>query len=146
MPRPVLLAALCLLLAATALEAAPADEVLVAGAKTSLYLNRLTLDPLPLRRTGTHFESNYVVRVFPVFFLGESGRFSIDLPDAEVARLQQGATVSFTGVAENTDHEKRRVTGTATSTDAASGRISVQIIVSSKLTLAFDTTYRFTGR
>lgn len=146
MPRPVSLAALCVFLAVSALDAAPTDAVLIASAKTSLYLNRLTLDPLPLRRSGTHFESSYVVRVFPVFFLGETGRISIELPEPELARLQQGATISFTGQAENSDHEKRRVTGTATAQDAASGRINVKIIVSSSLTLDFATTYRFTGK
>lgn len=146
MPRPVSLAALCVFLAVSTLDAAPTDAVLVAGAKTSLYLNRLTLDPLPLRRSGTHFESSYVVRVFPVFFLGETGRISIELPEPELARLQQGATISFTGQAENSDHEKRRVTGTATAQDATTGRINVKIIVSTSLTLDFDTTYRFTGK
>ena len=146
MHRRLIIFTLGLIVGTARAGAAPTDEVTVLSAKTSLFLNSLTLGELPLRRTGTRYETSYTVKVFPIFFYGENGRFAIEVPEADLARLRAGTPIAFKGEAENTDHEKRHVEGTATPADASSGRIKVKIFVTAKLALTFDTTYRFTGK
>jgi hypothetical protein len=82
---------------------------------------------------------------FPLVFFDEHGKFWIEASDAELARVEKGETVAFTGEAENTAHEKHRITGRITPKDTASGTIHVRVFVTSTAAIPFDTTYRFTG-
>ena len=59
--------------------------------------------------------------------------------------MLKGETVTFTGGAENSAHEKRRITGRITPKDAASGAIKVRVFVTAPTAIPFETTYRFTG-
>ncbi len=143
MPRLRLITALCLLPAGAL--AAPTDEAVVLPAKTSVYLGTMTLALTPLIRSGTRFESTYTAKFFPLVFFGEQGRFWIGATDADLARVAKGETVTFTGEAESSDHEKHRVTGHITPKDAASGSIHVRVFVTTTEAIPFDSTYRFTG-
>ena len=139
--RPIL--ALCLLPAFAA--AAPTDEATVLPAKASVYVGTVTLTLAPLKQAGAKFEGSYTAKVSPMFFLGETGTFRLDAPAADMARLAKGETVTFTGEAENSSHEKRRVTGRVTPKDAVSGAIKVRVFVSATTAIPFETTYQFTG-
>ncbi len=125
--------------------AAPTDEATVTPAKATVYLGTMTLALTPLKRTGTRFESTYTAQFFPLVFFGEQGRFWIEASDLDLARVAKGETVSFTGEAESTDHEKHRVTGRITPKDATSGSIHVRVFVTATAAIPFDSTYRFTG-
>jgi hypothetical protein len=144
MPCLRIIVVLCLLPAFAV--ASPTDEATVAPAKASIYVGRVTLALAPFKRTGTRFETTYTAKVSPLFFFGENGTFWIDLPEADLARLAKGETVTFKGEAENSAHEKRRVEGRVTPKDVASGAIKVRVFVTAKTVIPFETTYRFTGK
>ena len=121
------------------------DAVDIETAKTSIYIGSVTMTMPRFTRKDGAFSSTYQARVFPYFFSSEKGALSIKFSDDELRRLERGETVAFTGRAENTDGEERRIEGRAAPTDAASGKIKVRVFVSKKIELIFNTTYRFPG-
>src|SRR3954468_5940092 len=112
-------------------------------AKTSIYIGSVTMTMPPFTRKDGAFSSTYNARVFPYFFESEKGKLSITISDDELRRLERGETVQFTGRAENTDGQERRIEGRAVPTNATSGKIKVRVLVSKKIELIFNTTYRF---
>lgn len=139
-------------LAASALRGAEAippslAQVEIAPTWTSIYLGTVSLKMPAFTRTPAGvYESTYAARVLPLFFYNETGRISIQVPDAALAQLARGEPIEFTGRALSGDGAERRVTGKATPHDATSGRIKVRVGVSAKIELIFNTTYRFTGK
>lgn len=112
-------------------------------AKTSIYIGSVTMTMPRFARKDGAFSSTYHARVFPYFFSSENGKLSISFSDDELRRLERGETVQFTGRAENTDGEERRIEGRAVPTNATTGKIKVRVFVSKKIELIFNTTYRF---
>ncbi len=124
---------------------APADpcSVAVERTRTSIYIGTVSLSMPPLTRDGLSFQGTYVTKVFPYFFYNESGRMRIDFPEDAFVRLAAGETVHFTGNAQNTRNEPRRIEGRAIPTRADAGKIKVRVFVTPKIELIFNTTYRF---
>jgi hypothetical protein len=112
-------------------------------AKTSIYIGNVTMTMPRLTRKDGAFSSTYHARVFPYFFSSEKGKLSIVISDDDLRRLERGETVQFTGRAENSDGEERRIEGRAVPSNATSGKIKVRVFVSKKIELIFNTTYRF---
>ena len=148
---------LCLLVAgltaggpcARAAEAVPGPvhaEATVDPAKTSIYIGSVTLDMAPFRRSGERYESTYTARVFPYFFYNEKGRIEIVLSDDDLRQLAAGERITFSGKAESSDGEPRRIEGQATPADPLSGNIKDRVWVSPRIELIFNSHYRFTGR
>ncbi|HWA10343.1 MAG TPA: hypothetical protein VG838_12895 [Opitutaceae bacterium] len=117
--------------------------VTVEPAKTSIYVGSVTLTTPGFTREGVTYSANYTAKVFPYFFYNEKGRIWIDVPDADLRRLERGETVNFTGHARSDDGDERRVEGRAEPTGASTGKIKVRIFVSKRIELIFNTTYRF---
>jgi hypothetical protein len=138
-----------LLLAVLAVLGSPASGratgplVAVAPARTSIYLGTVSISMPPFRREGETYHSTYTTRVFPFFFYNEHGALSIDLPDAELARLAAGETIEFSGRAANSAGEPRRIAGRAVPTSPGEGRIKVRVFVTPRIELIFNTTYAF---
>jgi hypothetical protein len=118
-------------------------SVEIESVKTSIYVGSVTLTTPRLIRKSGAFSSTYQARVFPYFFSSEKGTISINVSDDELRRLERGETVQFTGRAENTDGEERKIEGRAVPANATSGKIKVRVFVSKKIELIFNTTYRF---
>ena len=121
-------------------------SVTVEPAKTSIYIGDVKLTMPAFTRAGGTYASTYEAKVFPYFFYNESGQLWIDFPDQDLLRLQHGETVNFTGHAESSDHEERKVEGRAVPTDAVTGKLKVRVFVSKNIELIFNTTYRFTAK
>ncbi len=123
----------------------PADpgSVVVERSRTSIYVGTVSLTMPPLARDGLSFRGTYVTKVFPYFFYNESGRLTIDLPENAFVRLAAGETVHFTGDAQNTQGEPRRIEGRAVPASAHEGKIKVRVFVTPKIELIFNTAYRF---
>jgi hypothetical protein len=138
-------AAFAFALACASSAAAPHDRVRVEPVKTSIYVGSVTLTPTEFVREGGEYAADYRAKVFPYFFYNERGRLRIAFSDDALARLARGETVAFEGQAENTDGEPRRVTGRAVPADARTGKIKVRVLVSPKIELIFNSTYRFSG-
>jgi hypothetical protein len=131
---------------AVASFAAPLDRfasVAIEPAKTSIYIGNVTMTMPTFQRTGPRYESSYVAKVFPYFFYNERGTLGIEFSDEQLARLEKGERVEFTGEARSDAGEDRRVEGHATPSDPVSGKIKVRVFVSKKIELIFNTTYRF---
>lgn len=149
----VLAAALCAGLvtaaAAPAREAAaphPYATVLVPRMKTSIYVGSVTLELTELVRDAAgRYGAEYKARVMPFFFFNEGGRLWIDFSDDQLARLDRGERVAFTGGAKNTGGSERKVEGhvTPSAPGGRDGRIKVRVFVAAKTQLVFNTTYRF---
>lgn len=125
--------------------AAPADPrgVTVERARTSIYVGIVTLTLPTLIRDGLSFRGTYTTKVFPYFFYNEHGDLSIEFSEDAFARLAAGETVPFTGSAQNTKGEPRRIEGRAVPSDAQHGMIKVRVFVTPKIELIFNTTYHF---
>ena len=139
----------CLALA-IALGARGADDplarfgrVVVEPAKTSIYVGSVTMAFSPATRKNCVYEADYSAKVFPFFFMGEKGKLFLDAPDDALRRLARGETVEFTGHGVNADGKERRFEGRAVPADAATGKLKVRAIVSKRIELVFNTTYRF---
>jgi hypothetical protein len=132
-------------LSAAAFAAVPGDHqtVVIAPTKTSVYIGSVSMTMPPFQRVQDRYESTYVAKVFPYFFYNEQGKLAIDFSDDQFAQLARGERVNFKGSGRSDDGEDRHVEGTATPTDAESGKIKVRVFVSKKIQLIFNTTYRF---
>jgi hypothetical protein len=117
--------------------------VAIEPAKTSIYIGSVTMTMPTFHRFGARYESSYVAKVFPYFFYNEKGTLGIEFTDAQLAQLERGERVEFTGQARSDTGEDRRIEGHATPADAGSGKIKVRVFVSKKIELIFNTTYRF---
>jgi hypothetical protein len=139
---------LCVMLAAVAsLHAQPAaatiewDTVTIESMKTSIYVGSVTLTTSEFKRAGEQYTATYEARVWPWAFWNETGRITIQLPAADVARLKRGERIEFTGDAANHKGKPRHVTGRADHTGEGTGKIKVRIGVDDT-ELIFNGTYR----
>jgi hypothetical protein len=119
------------------------EQVEIETTKTSIYIGSVTMTMPRFTRKDGAFSSTYNARVFPYFFSSEKGKLSIIFSDDELRRLERGETVQFTGRAENTDGEERKIEGRAVPEGPTTGKIKVRVFVSKKIELIFNTTYRF---
>lgn len=122
------------------------DRVTVAPTRTSIYIGRVSLEMPPFERANGHYASTYVAKVFPYFFYNESGRLSVDIPDAALRRLERGEVIEFQGRAVTTDGDERQITGRAIPDNASSGKIKVRVALPGGIQLIFNSTYTFGGR
>jgi hypothetical protein len=145
MRRAFAAALLFVTLAASPLHGGSYDRVTIDTVKTSIYIGNVTLTTSPFVRNGTRYHSDYRAKVFPYFFHNEKGVLWVELTDDKLAALDRGERVHFTGHAENSDKESRRIEGHATPTAPGSrtGKIKVRVWVSPKIELIFNSTYRF---
>jgi|SRR5688572_33366851 len=141
---------LCLSLLAAAVapvRAQPAVAVIEWGTvaiesmKTSIYIGSVTLTTSEFKRAGEEYTATYEARVWPWVFWSETGRITIKLPAADLARLQRGERIEFTGDAANHKNKPRHVTGRADRTGDGTGKIKVRIGVDDT-ELIFNGTYR----
>ena len=119
------------------------DHVVVDPAKSSIYVGSVTMSFAPATRKNATYESDYTAKVFPYFFLSEKGKLTLDAPDETLRHLTQGESVDFSGRGVSTDGQARRFEGRATPIDATSGKLKVRAIVSKRISLTFDMSYRF---
>jgi len=145
--RPLLVPFLALAVALAAHGAedplARYDRVVVEPAKTSIYVGSVTMAFSPALRKKGIYEADYSAKVFPFFFMNEKGKLFLEAPDDALRRLARGETVDFTGRGVNADGKERRFEGRAVPADAATGKLKVRAIVSKRIELVFNTTYRF---
>ncbi len=127
----------------------PFERVTIEPTKTSIYIGTVAMTiPAFVRKDGG-YEASYGAKVFPYFFYNEHGTMRIVFPDESLRKLTQGEVVEFSGRAQNSDGEERRIEGKATPDDGAGGlkgKIKVRVWVSKRVELIFNTTYRFEGR
>jgi hypothetical protein len=130
---------------ASSARASNTDKIDVETSSTSIYIGKVTLLVAPLARQNGIYTGDYKAKVFPYFFMNEHGTFRLEVSDEDLARIAKGETVEFSGHAENSSREERKITGRATPDDAVHGKIKVRIFVTEKIQLIFNTSYRFAG-
>lgn len=118
-------------------------RVLVAPAKTSIYLGTVSMTMPGFVRVNGGYEADYAAKVFPFFFYNEAGRLRVEISDGLLRQLERGEVIEFTGRAVRDDGAERHVEGKATPADAATGKIKVRVFYSKRVELIFNTTYRF---
>ena len=138
---PFLLVALA---AVSRLAGAPTDRIAVDAMKTSIYVGSVTLDLGELQREGDAYRTTYSANVFPWFFWNETGSIRIVVSDADLARLDRGERVEFTGDATNHKGKPRRISGRADRQGASGGRIKVRVDVGD-VELIFNGDFRYAG-
>ena len=128
-----------------AAEPTPAGytRVVVAPARTSIYLGTVSMTMPAFVRVDGGYETAYAAKVFPFFFYNESGQLRVEISDAALHQLGRGEAIEFKGRAVRDDGAERRVEGKATPADATSGQIKVRVFYSKRIELIFNTTYRF---
>ncbi len=120
------------------------DRISVAPMKTSIYVGSVTLTLGVFERQGSSLATTYAARVFPWFFWGETGRITITLSDADLARMARGETAEFSGDGVNQKNKPRKITGRAQPVDAISGKFKVRVMADG-VELIFNSTYHFGG-
>ena len=142
---PLISAVLLFLAAALSARGGAYDTVSIDTVKTSIYIGSVTLTMPTFKRTGSTYASTYRAKVFPYFFHNEKGELWVEFTEDQLARLERGERVNFTGHAENSDKEPRKIEGHATPTAPGSktGKIKVRVWVSPKIELIFNSTYKF---
>jgi hypothetical protein len=126
--------------------ARPYATVVVPRMKTSIYVGSVALEMTALTRNDAgRYDAGYKARVTPYFFCNESGRLWIDFSDEQLAQLERGERVAFTGGAKTAGGKERRVEGHATPSapGVRDGKIKVRVFVTAETRLIFNTTYRF---
>ncbi|MFI5357964.1 MAG: hypothetical protein ACHQ4G_11585 [Opitutales bacterium] len=118
------------------------DNVIVPPLQTSIYLASITLVPGVFVREGDTYTATYEVKVWPWIFWGETGRATIRIPAADLARAKRGETVNFRGEGINQKKRLRKLTGRVQPDNAGSGKIKIRITADG-YTLVFNGTYRF---
>lgn len=119
------------------------DKITVETSSTSIYIGKVTLIVSPLTRKDGVFSGDYKAKVFPYWFMGEHGTFHMKVSDEDLTRVVKGETVEFTGDAESSNKETRKITGRASPIDAKHGKFKVRIFVTEKIQLVFNSTYQF---
>ena len=120
----------------------------MAPAERTVYVAKVSLILQPATRRSGAYRADYAVKVFPFFFYNEHGQISIEASDDQLHQLERGETVSFIGHAANTNGKDHRIEGRAIPDAAGAdhGRIKVQVWVTKKIVITFNTVYRFTGK
>lgn len=118
------------------------DVVRVESVKTGIYVGSVTLTTSDFTRQGDQFTATYEAKVRPWFFWSETGKLTITLPLAEIARLNRGERVEFKGDATNHKNKPRHISGWAERHTEATGKIKVRIGVDDT-EIVFNSTYRF---
>ncbi len=129
-----------------AFSAGDYDTVLVPKIKTSVYIGSVTLTMTPLKRGPDEiYAAGYKAAVVPFFMFNESGGFRITFTNEQLARLERGERVEFSGDGQNKSGSPRPITGhvTADAPGAKTGKIKVRVFVTKKIALVFDSTYEF---
>ena len=126
-----------------ALEPAGYTRVIVAPAKTSIYLGSVSMTMPAFERVNGGFEAAYTAKVFPFFFYNEAGRLRVEITTASLRQLERGEAIDFKGRAVREDGTERRVEGRVTPENGATGKIKVRVFYSRRIELIFNTTYRF---
>jgi hypothetical protein len=149
---PRLFPAACLLAAALPCRAQPPPlppgaitQAEIAPSKTSVLLAGVSLAVPTLTHAGAEFVSTYSVTVFPFFFFNEDGRFHVQLPDADLARLNHGQPIDFVGQAVRNDGAGRLVQGHAVPSGPNEGQVKIRVFYTRHIVLVFNTTYRLIG-
>ncbi len=122
----------------------PWDHVTIAPMKTSIYVGSVKLITGVFARQDSTLSATYEASVVPWFFWSETGRISITLDDAVLAKLAKGETAEFTGYGANQKNKPRKVTGRAQPADINSGKIKVRVMADG-IELIFNGTYQFGG-
>ncbi|AWI09792.1 hypothetical protein CKA38_11510 [Ereboglobus luteus] len=131
---------------APAFDSAGYETVLIPKTKTSIYVGSVTFTMTPfVRSEGQVYTAEYKASVVPFFFFSESGRLSINFTDEQLARLERGERVDFTGDGKNKKNKGRRILGhaQAEAPGARTGKIKVRVFVTKNTDLVLDTTYTF---
>ncbi len=148
MPRLSPLLALTLAFATPALLAgddlARFEQVAIKPATAYIYIATVTMTIPAFSRHGGVYSSTYAARVFPIFYT-ERGRIWIDIPDDALRRVASGEPIDFTGHAVNDSGDGRKIVGHAVPTGASSGKISVRVFVTRRISVTYDTTYELLG-
>jgi hypothetical protein len=121
------------------------QSVNVAPAKTSIYVGVVSMTLSTFNRKAAAYEATYEAKVFPYFFYNETGSFTVEISDAQLRQLENGATIEFKGRGVSGDGAERAVEGKATPSDTLSGKLKVRVRVSKRVELIFNTTYRFSS-
>ncbi len=119
------------------------NKVTVETSSTSIYIGKVTLIVGTLARKDGYISGDYKAKVFPYWFMGEHGTFRLKASDEDFARIAKGEVVEFSGDAQSSDKEVRKITGRATPADATTGKFKVRIFVTEKIQLIFNSTYKF---
>jgi hypothetical protein len=122
------------------------DTVVVSKTKTSIYVGSVTLTMTPFTRgTGGIYTADYKATVVPFIIFSESGHLRITFTGEQLARLERGERVEFSGDGKNKGGSPRPITGHAIpdAPGAKTGKIKVRVFVTKKTALVFDTTYAF---
>jgi hypothetical protein len=118
------------------------ERVDIAPMKTSIYVGKVTLTTETFERHGSTLGTTYTAKVFPWFFWGETGKITITLTDADLAKMARGEIAEFTGEAFNHKNKPRQVTGRVQPASSTSGKIKVRIMADG-IELIFNSTYQF---
>jgi len=150
MPKAIL----CLLLLMSGWRTAQSAPPMPASAGRMLILENSTM-PLttakatlfigPLTRTNGIYAGDFKIKLFPYFFKSDRGRLAINVPDKELAALNQGRPVALTGTSTSAKNGVvRHIEISVLPQDRDHGTVSLWFMAG-KQKMIFNPAYQFTN-
>ena len=120
-----------------------ANQLSIAPCTTTVPLGKASLRISGLARQSGGYRGEYQIKVAPLFFAGEKGKISVNVPDEALQKLGRGVPVEFTGKAiTNGSGKTRPISARATPSGAAGGSLQLWF-TADNTKIVFTTTYRF---
>jgi len=119
----------------------PAARFIIAPCSTPVTGGKASLVIGSLQGKAETYVGNYDLKVFPYFFMNETGSLSMTLPTASARKLDQGIAVAATGQAVTKKNGKtRKVNATLTPTTKDAGSVTFAF-TGEDTKLTFKSTY-----
>jgi len=98
-----------------------------------------------LRRNGAAYVGGYQIKIFPYFFMNESGQFEIEVSEPQLQKMIGGGVVNFTGHAQAKGSEIiHKITATAKAAGDGRGALTFTVATDNG-PIVFNTSYRMIG-
>ncbi len=127
---------------ADAVSQPTSPKLMVAPSSSKLAGGTAKLDVAVLSRSGAAYVGGYRLKIFPYFFMNESGQLEIEVSDSQLQKMLGGGATSFTGQAQATGSEVvHKITAQATPGGDGRGALTFTVATHNG-PLVFNTSYR----
>ncbi len=117
-------------------------KLLVAPSSSKLAGGTVKLNVDVLSRNGAAYVGGYELKVFPYFFMNESGQFQIDISEPQVQKMLEGGLISLSGHAQAKGSEViHKITAKATPGGNGHGALTFTVATDNG-PLVFTTSYQ----
>ncbi len=117
-------------------------QLVIAPSSSKLAGGTAKLDVNPLSRRGAKYVGDYRIKIFPYFFMNETGQLFIEVSDPQFQQMVSGGVTSFTGQAQaNGSDITHQITARVNPAKDGGGALTFTVSTDNG-PLVFNTSYR----